>query len=146
MYAQLLSKSLTGILIAFTPFFYALDSTTIDLCLSLFPWAKFRKHKGAIKLHTLMDLRGSIPSFIKITEGKVHDINVLDDLIPEPASFYVMDRGYLDFARLYNLTLASTQFYKSSVLPYLRKSPFYKYLRIPIAKTNLTFFINNCLY
>lgn len=84
---------------------YALDSTTIDLCLSLFPWARFRRHKGAIKLHTLMDLRGSIPSFIKITDGKVHDINVLDDLIPEPGSFYVMDRGYLDFARLYNLTL-----------------------------------------
>lgn len=84
---------------------YALDSTTIDLCLSLFPWAKFRKYKGAIKLHTLMDLRGSIPSFIKITDGKVHDINILDDLIPEPGSFYVMDRGYLDFARLYNLTL-----------------------------------------
>ena len=84
---------------------YALDSTTIDLCLSLFPWAKFRKHKGAIKLHTLMDLRGSIPSFIKITDGKVHDINVLDDIIPEPGSFYVMDRGYLDFARLYNITL-----------------------------------------
>ena len=84
---------------------YALDSTTIDLCLSLFPWAKFRKHKGAIKLHTLLDLRGSIPSFIKITDGKVHDINVLDDIIPEPGSFYVMDRGYLDFARLYNITL-----------------------------------------
>jgi len=72
---------------------YALDSTTIDLCLSLFPWAKFIKHKGAIKLHTLLDLRGSIPSFIKITDGKVHDINVLDDIIPEPGSFYVMDRG-----------------------------------------------------
>src|SRR4030066_455017 len=72
---------------------YALDSTLIDLCLSLFPWAKFRKHKGAIKLHTLLDLRGSIPSFIKITDGKVHDINVLDDIIPEPGSFYVMDRG-----------------------------------------------------
>jgi transposase len=84
---------------------YALDSTTIDLCLSLFPWAKFRKHKGAIKLHTLMDLRGSIPSFIKITDGKVHDINILDELIPEPGSFYVMDRGYLDFARLYTLNL-----------------------------------------
>ena len=83
---------------------YALDSTTIDLCLSLFPWAKFRKHKGAIKLHTLIDLRSSIPSFIKITEGKVHDVNILDDLIPEPGSFYVMDRGYLDFSRLYTLT------------------------------------------
>jgi len=83
---------------------YALDSTTIDLCLSLFPWAKFRKNKGAIKLHTLIDLRSSIPSFIKITHGKVHDVNILDDLIPEPGSFYVMDRGYLDFSRLYILT------------------------------------------
>lgn len=80
---------------------YALDSSTIDLCLSLFPWASFRKHKGAIKLHTLLDLRGNIPSFIKITGGKVHDVNILDELIPEPGSFYVMDRGYLDFARLY---------------------------------------------
>jgi transposase len=83
---------------------YALDSTTIDLCLSLFPWAKFRKHKGAIKLHTLMDLRGSIPSFIRITSGKVHDVNILDELIPETGSFYVMDRGYTDFARLYRFT------------------------------------------
>ena len=83
---------------------YALDSTTIDLCLSLFPWAKFRKNKGAIKLHTLIDLRSSIPSFIKITHGRVHDVNILDDLIPEPGSFYVMDRGYLDFSRLYILT------------------------------------------
>jgi len=80
---------------------YAFDSTTIDLCLSLFPWARFRRHKAAIKLHTLLDLRGSIPSFIQITEGKVHDVNVLDDLIPEPGSFYVLDRGYLDFERLY---------------------------------------------
>lgn len=84
---------------------YALDSTTVNLCLSLFPWARFRKHKGAIKLHTLMDLRGSIPSCIKITDGKVHDINILDELIPEPGSFYVMDRGYPDFARLYTLNL-----------------------------------------
>lgn len=83
---------------------YALDSTTIDLCLSLFPWAKFRKRKSAIKLHTLLDLRGSIPSFIRITEGKFHDVKILDELIPEPGSFYVMDRGYLDFARLYTLT------------------------------------------
>jgi transposase len=82
---------------------YALDSTTIDLCLSLFPWARFRKHKGAIKLHTLIDLRGNIPSFTRITDGKVHDVNVLDDLIPEPGSFYIMDRGYLDFARLHAL-------------------------------------------
>ena len=82
---------------------YALDSTTIDLCLSLFPWARFRKRKGAIKLHTLLDLRGSIPSFIRITHGKVHDVNILDELMIEPGSFYVMDRGYLDFARLYAL-------------------------------------------
>ena len=80
---------------------YALDSSTIDLCLSLFPWASFRKHKGAIKLHTLLDLRGNIPTFIEITDGKVHDVNVLDKLIPEPGSFYIMDRGYLDFARLF---------------------------------------------
>lgn len=80
---------------------YALDSTTIDLCLSLFPWAKFRKTKGAIKLHTLLDLRGNIPVFIEITHGRFHDVNILDELIPEPGSFYLMDRGYLDFARLY---------------------------------------------
>ena len=80
---------------------YALDSSTIDLCLSLFPWASFRKYKGAIKLHTLLDLRGNIPSFLKITTGKIHDVNILDELIPEPGSFYVMDRGYIDFARLY---------------------------------------------
>jgi hypothetical protein len=89
---------------------YALDSTTIDLCLSLFPWAKFRKKKGAVKLHTLLDLHGNIPSFIKITDGKVHDVNVLDELIPEPGSFYILDRGYLDFARLYILNLFSSFF------------------------------------
>ncbi|HOW88608.1 MAG TPA: IS4 family transposase [Candidatus Omnitrophota bacterium] len=89
---------------------YAFDSTTIDLCLSLFPWAAFRKTKAAIKLHTLLDLRGSIPSFIQITEGKVHDVNVLDDLIPEPGSFYILDRGYLDFGRLYLFHLASAFF------------------------------------
>ena len=83
---------------------YALDSTTIDLCLSLFPWAKFRKHKAAVKLHTLMDLRGSIPCFIRITDGKVHDVNILDELVLEPGSFYIMDRGYIDFARLYAFT------------------------------------------
>jgi hypothetical protein len=82
---------------------YALDASTIDLCLSLFPWAKFRKTKGAVKLHTLSDLRGNIPAFISITEGKVHDVNILDELIPEPGSFYIMDRGYLDFKRLYML-------------------------------------------
>jgi transposase len=82
---------------------YALDSTTIDLCLSLFPWAHFRKNKAAIKLHTLLDLRGSIPVFISITDGKIHDVNILDELNPEPGSFYLMDRGYLDFARLNRL-------------------------------------------
>jgi hypothetical protein len=82
---------------------YALDSTTIDLCLSLFPWAEFRKHKGAIKLHTLLDLRGSIPKVIVITHGKVHDVNVLDQISIEPGAFYVMDRGYLDFARLHRI-------------------------------------------
>ncbi|OGQ58177.1 MAG: transposase, partial [Deltaproteobacteria bacterium RIFCSPLOWO2_02_FULL_50_16] len=80
---------------------YALDSTTIDLCLSVFPWAHFRKTKAAIKLHTLLDLRGSIPAFISITDGKVHDVNILDEILPEAGSFYVMDRGYLDFTRLY---------------------------------------------
>ena len=82
---------------------YALDSTTIDLCLTLFPWAKFRKTKGAVKLHTLLDLRGAIPAFIKITDGSVHDVNVLDVLIPEPGSYYIMDRAYIDYKRLYRL-------------------------------------------
>jgi len=82
---------------------YALDASTIDLCLSLFPWARFRKRKGAVKLHTLLDLRGNIPSFIAITDGKVHDVKVLDELVPEPGSVYIMDRGYLDFRRLYLL-------------------------------------------
>jgi hypothetical protein len=89
---------------------YALDSTTIDLCLSLFPWAKFRKHKGAVKVHTLLDLHGSIPTFIRITHGKVHDVNILDEIVPEAGAFYVMDRGYLDFARLYVFTLGSAFF------------------------------------
>ena len=83
---------------------YALDSTTIDLCLTLFPWAKFRKHKAAVKVHTLMDIKGSIPTFIRITEGNVHDVNILDELILEPGAIYIMDRGYLDFARLYTFT------------------------------------------
>jgi len=89
---------------------YALDSTTIDLCLSVFPWAEFRKTKGAIKLHTLLDLRGSIPSFIHISDGKVHDVNILDHLIPEPGAFYIMDRGYLDFERLHLFTQCSAFF------------------------------------
>jgi hypothetical protein len=82
---------------------YALDSTTVDLCLSLFPWARFRKHKAAVKMHTLLDLRGSIPTFISISDGLLHDVNILDELIAEAGSFYIMDRGYLDFSRLYRL-------------------------------------------
>jgi len=82
---------------------YALDSTTIDLCLSLFPWAPFRRTKAAVKMHTLLDLRGNIPSFIHISDGKVHDVNVLDLMIPEPAAIYIMDRAYLDFERLFTL-------------------------------------------
>lgn len=89
---------------------YALDSTTIDLCLSLFPWAKFRKHKGAVKMHTLLDLHGNIPTFLRITNGKVHDVNILDELSIEAGAFYVMDRGYVDFKRLYRFTLSSAFF------------------------------------
>jgi hypothetical protein len=89
---------------------YALDSTTIDLCLSLFPWARFRKAKGAVKLHTLLDLRGSIPSFIYISDGKLHDVNILDQIAFEAGSFYVMDRGYIDFARLHGLHQAQAFF------------------------------------
>jgi hypothetical protein len=80
---------------------YALDSTTIDLCLSVFPWARFRAHKAAIKMHTLLDLRGPIPTFIEVSDGKLHDVNILDTIVPEPASFYVMDRAYVDFTRLH---------------------------------------------
>ena len=89
---------------------YALDSTTIDLCLSVFAWAPFRSTKAAIKLHTLLDLRGNIPSFIHISHGKWHDVNILDHLMPEPGAFYVMDRGYLDFARLYRFHEAGSFF------------------------------------
>ena len=89
---------------------YALDSTTIDLCLALFPWAEFRKRKGAVKLHTLLDLHGNIPSVIIITTGKVHDVNILDQLIIEIGAIYIMDRGYLDFARLYKIHRASAFF------------------------------------
>lgn len=89
---------------------YALDSTTIDLCLSVFPWAHFRATKAAVKMHTLLDLRGSIPSFIHISDGKLHDVNALDLLLPEPGAFYVMDRGYLDFARLHVLDQAGAFF------------------------------------
>src|SRR3989337_423021 len=89
---------------------YALDATTIDLCLSLFPWAKFRKHKGGIKLHTILDVQTSIPTFIYLTPAKVHDVNILDIIIPEAGAFYVMDRGYVDFARLYSLHLNNSFF------------------------------------
>ena len=89
---------------------YALDSTTIDLCLSLFPWAKFRKHKAAVKMHTLLDLHGNIPTFIRITDGKVHDVNILDEILPEAGAFYVMDRAYVDFERLLVFTLCSSFF------------------------------------
>src|SRR5229473_977433 len=89
---------------------YALDTTTIDLCLSVFPWARFRSTKAAVKLHTLLDLRGNIPSFIHISDGKMHDVNILDVLLPEPGAFYVMDRGYLDFERLYHLHEAGSFF------------------------------------
>ena len=89
---------------------YALDSTTIDLCLSLFPWARFRRRKGAVKVHTLLDLRGSIPVFVRITDALVHDVNILDEIIAEPGAFYIMDRAYLDFARLYSLHQCSAFF------------------------------------
>jgi len=89
---------------------YALDSTTIDLSLSLFPWAPFRTTKAAVKMHTLLDLRGNIPSFIHISDGKLHDVNILDQLIPEAGAFYVMDRGYIDFQRLYRLHQAGSFF------------------------------------
>ncbi len=98
---------------------YALDSTTIDLCLSLFPWARFRKYKAAVKMHTLLDLHGNIPTFIRITDGKVHDVKILDEIMPEAGAFYVMDRGYVDFERLFVFTLSSAFFVvrtKSNVL------------------------------
>ena len=89
---------------------YALDATTVDLCLSVFPWARFRSTKAAIKINTLLDLRGAIPSMIHVTPGDVHEVNWLDDLIFEPGAFYIMDRGYLDFARLYRITQAGAFF------------------------------------
>jgi Transposase DDE domain/Domain of unknown function (DUF4372) len=106
---------------------YALDSTTIDLCLALFPWARFRQHKAAVKVHTLLDLHGNIPTFIRISDGKLHDVNVLDDVPIEAGAFYVMDRGYLDFERLYRLTLSSAFFVtrtKKNVLLQRRYSHF----------------------
>ena len=89
---------------------YALDTTTIDLCLSVFPWAPFRLTKAAVKLHTLLDLRGNIPAFIHISDGKMHEVNILDQLLPEPGAFYVMDRGFLDFERLYRFHEAGSFF------------------------------------
>lgn len=89
---------------------YALDSSTIDLCLSVFPWAPFRQTKAAVKMHTLLDLRGNIPSFLHISDGKLHDVNALDLLVPEPGAFYIMDRGYVDFFRLYRFTVAAAFF------------------------------------
>jgi hypothetical protein len=103
---------------------YALDSTTIDLCLSLFPWARFRRRKGAVKLHTLIDLRGNIPTFVRITHGKTHDVTVLDHLPIEPGSFYVMDRGYVDFRRLYQFKICLAFFVTRAKrgLDYTRRS------------------------
>ena len=106
---------------------YAFDSTTIDLCLTLFPWAQFRRRKSAVKLHTLLDVRGSIPTSVYVTGGQVHDVNLLDELLLEPGAFYLLDRGYLDFARLYRMTQAgaffvtrakvNTQFYRRQSRP-----------------------------
>jgi Transposase DDE domain/Domain of unknown function (DUF4372) len=98
---------------------YALDSTTMDLCLSLFPWARFRQRKSAVKMHTLLDLHGNIPTFIRITSGATHDVNILDEIVPEAGAFYVMDRAYIDFQRLFVFTLSSAFFVvrtKSNVL------------------------------
>jgi hypothetical protein len=98
---------------------YALDSTTIDLCLSLFPWARFRQRKAAVKMHTLLDLHGNIPTFLRVTSGDVHDVNILDEIMPEAGAFYVMDRAYIDFQRLFVFTLSSAFFVvrtKSNVL------------------------------
>jgi len=89
---------------------YALDSTTIDLCLSLFPWARFRQHKAAVKMHTLLDLHGNIPTFLRISHGKLHDVNILDEIVPEAGAFYVMDRGYIDFERLFLFPLCAAFF------------------------------------
>jgi hypothetical protein len=110
---------------------YALDSTTIDLCLALFPWARFRKTKGAVKLHTLLDLRGNIPSFIHISDGKLHDVNILDRIAFEAGSFYIMDRGYIDFARLHGLHQAQAFF----VVRAKSNTQFQRVYSYPIDKT-----------
>ncbi|MGC9374943.1 MAG: IS4 family transposase [Bacteroidales bacterium] len=108
--ARTLYKDDNNFMVEIDEIAYALDSSTIDLCLSLFPWAKFRKRKGAVKMHTQIDLRGSIPTFIEITDGKIHDVNILDLLILEPGAFYIMDRAYLDFERLYHMHQCLTYF------------------------------------
>lgn len=105
---QLYAEDDFGVALAQTA--YVFDATTIDLCLTLFPWARFRQRKAAVKLHTLLDLRGSIPSFIHITEGKTHDVTALDELVVEPGAFYVMDRGYIDFGRLYAISQSGAFF------------------------------------
>jgi len=110
---------------------YALDSTTIDLCLSLFPWAYFRRAKGAVKLHALLDLRGPIPTFIRVTHGLVHDINILDEIIPEPGAYYVMDRAYIDYSRLYILHQSLAYF----VTRAKRNSCFRRLYSRPVDKT-----------
>ena len=110
---------------------YALDSTTIDLCLSMFPWAKFRRCKGAIKLHTLLNLRGSIPEFIHVSHGKTHDVTVLDMLVPQPGAYYVMDRSYIDFERLYNLHQSKAYF----VTRALTRQQFQRRYSHPVDKT-----------
>jgi hypothetical protein len=110
---------------------YALDSTTIELCLNLFPWARFQSTKAAIKLHTLLDLRGPIPSFIEITEGRCHDVNALEVLVVEPGAFYVMDRGYLDFSRLHTLHQAGAYF----IIRARKDLRFVRYVSQPIGST-----------
>jgi IS4 transposase len=100
---------------------YVLDSTTVDLCLTLFPWAAFRKRKGAVKLHTLLDLHGNIPSVVIVTTGKVHDVNILDQLVIEPGAIYIMDRGYLDFSRLHTIQQASAFFVTRAKTNFSRK-------------------------
>ncbi len=110
---------------------YALDSTTIDLCLNLFPWAKFRKNKGAVKAHVLLDLRGSIPTFIDVTDGLCHDVNILDAIVPEAGAFYVMDKGYVDFFRLYQLNKGAAYY----VTRAKRNMQFQRLAASPVDKT-----------
>ena len=126
---------------------YVFDSSTIDRCLSLFPWARFRQRKAAIKLHTLMDLRGNIPCFIRITEGKTHDVGLLDELILEPGAFYIMDRGYIEFARLYTFTQQAAFFVIRAKrnLDYTRRMsrPVDKCLRESTPNTNQSIFVTS---